>query len=296
MKYVAEFLSYLENVKNRSEKTVLAYQSDLAEFERCVNKENLCEIKKQDIENKYISYLVEKGNSASSRARKLSALRSFFDWAKIQGYIVENPVESVEMPKIPHKEVKVMTNEEVKKVIECAFKDKSRESDLERFRNIALLSLMFSTGVRRAELTNIKLSHLDLNESALLVNGKGNKQRVVYFNDTTKAILSEYVASHRNNFATAKTSEYLFVTKRAKKMEVSTVNKLVNKYFEMAGVKEKGYTVHSTRKVFATNIYRNTNDLITTQALLGHSNPQTTLRYVGASEAIKRKAAMTISF
>lgn len=291
------FALYLKNVKNRSDKTIQAYCSDLREFCAVLNdKHSLNEITRLDIESVYIAYLVDSGNGASSRARKLSSLRSFFKWAVSNNIVVENPVENVEMPKIPHKEPKVMENDEVFEVMMNVRNDDSRESDCEGFRNLAILSLMFNTGIRRTEVIEIKLNDLNLHDGSILIHGKGNKERVVYFNDTTRAILSEYVASHRKNLKPAETSEYLFVSKRSEKMCSATINLIVDKYLKAAGIKKKGYTAHSTRKAFATQVYQNTGDIFAVQNLLGHSSPNTTMKYVGAVESKKRAAAMTVNF
>lgn len=291
------FIAYMRNVKNRSRNTIAAYSQDLREFCAVMDdKESLNEITQEDIEMRYIANLVDNGNSASSRARKLSSLRSFFNWAVTREIVVENPVEKVEMPKIPHKEPKIMEEDEVSDVMFYARNDDSRESCCEGFRNMAILSLMFNTGARRSEVTEIKLSDLNLSDGSLLIHGKGNKERVVYFNDTTRAILSEYVSSHRNGLKPSEHSEYLFVSKRSEKLSPCAINKIVNKYFEKANVKEKGYTAHSTRKAFATQAYNNTGDVFAVQNLLGHSSPSVTVRYVGVNEIKKRKAAMTVNF
>lgn len=297
MKELELFKTYLSNVKNRSEKTINSYSQDLREFFDVMGfYDSISEITLHDVESVYIAYLVEKGNCASTRARKLSSVRSFYKWAVNNKIVVENPVENVEMPKIPHKEPKVMSNDEVFDVMFNAKNDESRESSLEAFRNLAILSLMFNTGVRRSEVIEIKLKDLNIENGSLIVHGKGNKERIVYFNMTTKAILSEYIYSHRENLKPAKKSKYLFVSKKSEKICPSAINRIINKYFKAAGVKEKGYTAHSTRKAFATQVYRNTNDIAATQYLLGHNNPQTTMHYVGISEQIKRNAAMTVNF
>lgn len=288
------FEQYLRNVKNRSEKTIYAYLKDCQEFFDVFNEyKDIQIINKSMIESKYITFLVEKGNSASSRARKISSLRTFFKWAVSNNIIVENPVENVEMPKLPMKKPKVMETEEVNCVMNSV---KSCCGNIENFRDFTLLNLMFNTGIRRAEVTGIKLQDINLQEGSIVIHGKGNKERIVYFNANTMAILNEYIVSHRNLLKPSKKSQYLFVTERSEKMSERAVNYIVDKYFEMAGVKSKGYTAHSTRKVFATTVYQNTKDIVTVQNLLGHSNVQTTMHYVGASEAMKRKAALTVNF
>ena len=296
-KEICLFKTYLENVQNRSDRTVMAYISALLEFcDVMRDRASMNDITRRDIESIYIAKLVGSGNCAASRAKKLSALRSFFRWSKENGIVSENPMDGVEMPKIPQKKPKVMSKEEVYDVLLQAKYGSKREDDYEIFRDFTILSLMFSTGVRRSELTGIKLSDVYLSDGSMLIHGKGNKERVVYYNDATKALLFEYINVHRKKMSHSAESEYLFVSRKDIKLCESTVNRIVNKYLEKAGLKSKGYTAHSTRKAFATMVYKNTGDLLAVQNLLGHASPTTTQRYVGVAEDSKRRAAMTVNF
>lgn len=293
MNEINEFATYLKNVRNLSGATIAAYSSDLREFCAVMGfTDCVKEITLHDVETVYIANLVASGNCAASRSRKLSSVRVFYKWAVKNGIVKNNPVEDIELPKIEKKTVKAMSFNEVEQVLDEAKKD-SRENS---FRDLAILSLMFSTGIRRAELTEIKLSDLNLEECSLVVHGKGSKDRLAYFNNTTRAILYEYVNVHRKFAKPAQTSEYLFVSQRDEKLCLSTVNRVVNRYLNAAGIKQKGYTAHSPRKAFATAVYDNTGDIFAVQQLLGHSSPATTQRYVGIAESRKRMAAMTVNF
>ena len=293
MKEINEFATYLKNVRNLSDATIAAYSSDLREFCAVMGfTDCIKEITLHNVETVYIANLVASGNCAASRSRKLSSVRMFYKWAVKNGIVQNNPVAEIEMPKIEKKTVKAMSFNEVEQVLDEAKKD-SRENS---FRDLAILSLMFSTGIRRAELTEIKLSDLNLEESLIVIHGKGNKDRLAYFNDTTRAVLSEYINVHRKFYCTSEKSSYLFVSDKGEKLCLSTVNRIVNRYLESAGIKDKGFTAHSTRKAFATAVYDNTGDIFAVQQLLGHSSPSTTQRYVGVAESRKRMAAMTVNF
>lgn len=295
MNLIQEFTNYLRNVKNCSELTISAYSSDLVQFCAIMyDEKSFVDITRKEIELLYIADLVKKNVSAASRARKLSSLKAFYKWAKTNGYVVENPVESMESPKIPYKEPKVMSKEEVQNVMFYARNDNSCEENL--FRDSAILATLFNTGLRRAEIVNLKLSDVDLKNSSLLVNGKGSKQRTVYFNTNVQAILSEYIYSHRKLFCTAKNSEYLFISKKSGKLNVSTINLIVDRNLKKANLKDKGYTAHSTRKSFATAAYEASGDIFAVQRLLGHSNPNVTQRYVMSNELIKKNTAQAVNF
>lgn len=293
MNEINEFSTYLKNVRNLSDATISAYSSDLREFFAVMGfYYGVNEITLRDVETVYIANLVASGNCAASRSRKLSSVRAFYKWAVKNGIVNNNPVSEIEMPKIEKKSVKAMSFNDVENVIEEAKNDSHENS----FRDLAVVSLMFSTGIRRAELTEIKLKDLNIEEGVMIVHGKGSKDRMAYFNDTTRAIMSEYINVHRKFYKTHEKSDYLFVSERGSKLCLSTVNRIVNRYLELAGIKNKGFTVHSTRKAFATAVYENTGDIFAVQHLLGHSSPSTTQRYVGVAEYRKRQAAMTVNF
>lgn len=293
MKEINEFEKYLKNVRNLSDSTIKAYSSDLREFFAVMGFfDAVNEITLRDVETVYIEKLVASGNCASSRSRKLSSVRMFYKWAVKNGIVKNNPVEDIELPKIEKKSVKAMSYSEVEQVLDEAKKDSRNNS----FRDLAIVSLMFSTGIRRAELTEIKLNDIFLEQGVIVIHGKGNKDRLSYFNDTTRAILSEYINVHRKFYCTAEKSDYLFVSEKGEKLCLSTVNRIVNRYLIAAGIKDKGFTAHSTRKAFATAVYENTGDIFAVQQLLGHSSPSTTQRYVGVAESRKRMAAMTVNF
>jgi site-specific recombinase XerD len=292
------FGQYMRNVKNRSENTIAAYTADIRQFfEIMGDYVSINDIHTLDIETVYITRMVNAGMCAASRRRKISALKEFFAWMHKNGFVVENPVENVEMPKLPHKEPKVMEVEEVRKVIECA---KEPDDKKTYFRDLAIISLLFATGMRREEITNVKLCDVNLKESSILVHGKGSKERVVYFNDTARAILSEYISAHRSLLRCAKNSDYLFVPNsngtNNTKLSKASINAIMNRNMELANLDDKKYTVHSARKAFATRAYENTHDIGAVQKLLGHSSPATTMIYVGISDSAKKKAAMAVDF
>lgn len=293
MKEINEFAKYLKNVRNLSDSTISAYSSDLREFCAVMGFEDeIKEITLGEVEAVYIEKLVASGNCAASRSRKLSSVRVFYKWAVKNGIVKNNPVEDIELPKIEKKTVKAMSFNEVEQVLDEAKKD-SRENS---FRDLAIMYLMFDTGIRRAELTEIKLNDINLEEGVIVIHGKGNKDRFAYVKDTMRSILSEYINAHRKFYKTAVNSDYLFVSDKGEKLCLSTVNRIVNRYLIASNLKQKGYTAHSPRKAFATAVYDNTGDIFAVQQLLGHSSPSTTQRYVGIAESRKRMAAMTVNF
>ncbi len=290
---VEKFGEYQKNILGRSDNTIKSYRMDIMKFSEGTGCEDVESVTKKDAEA-YFSELA-KSTSASTRCRKISAIQMLYGWLVNEEIVRDDPVRNLAKPKIPQRKVKAMNQEEVHKVLAVAKGRNVRSQDY--FRNLTIINLMFATGLRRNELVNIQLEDVNISENSLLVRvGKGNKQRVVYYNDTTKALLSEWIASHRKLYSYAEESEYLFVTRKAPQMCVKSVNDIVNGLFQEAGEKDKGYTAHSTRKAFATTVYDVTKDIVTVQNLLGHSSPQTTMHYVMVAEETKKKAAQLVNF
>ena len=289
---LALWSEYQRNIQGRSENTVKNYIADVMQFAKVEQLEEV-DTDKAIVEH-YALTMAKKGLSAASRGRKITSLQMFYKYLQEHEIINANPTLGLVKPKIPQKKVKAMGKEEVEAVIQVAKNRDSSKKDY--FRNLTLISLLFSTGLRRNEVINVKVSDVDISENSLLVReGKGNKQRIVYYSDEMKAMLSDFIVNHRHNLTHAD-GEYLFPSNKGEKMSPDTVNSVVNSLYEEAGVKSKGYVVHSTRKAFATAVYNATGDIVAVQSLLGHSSPQTTMRYVMADEAVKKRAAQCFSF
>lgn len=296
---IARFSVYLVSVEGRTENTVKTYTGHLNEYAEIMEDAgiDIAAVTKADIEGVYIAYMVAAGNSESTRANKLSAVKMFYKWMYCNEEIASNPMDKVSLPKIPQKKPNVMTSDDIRDVM-AAIKANADNGGRSAQRDLALISVMFGTGVRRAEVTNIKLSDVNLAESAIVVHGKGRKDRIVYFNDTVKGILSEYIIRYRAELKNARHSDYLFVSDSgdSEKLSEGMINRIVNKYFDYAGVKSKGFTAHSTRKAFGTKVYESTGDIYAVQNLLGHSSPTTTMKYVAANEKMKKAAACKFEF
>lgn len=275
--------------------TVKAYRLDLADFsvyvqEKCLNISN---IRYADL-REWTNALEERHLSPSSRARRVSTIKAFFKYLRKMEVIEKNPADGLEGPKLPKKQPKVISMEEAKELVSGV--DYSGPKHMTAFRDYAILATFLFTGVRREELVNIKLSDVCMDNGTILIHGKGNKEREVYINDSLHAILSEYIGYHRDVFKTAQSSEYLFPSIKAVKMNVCSVNRVVNKAFEEAGIKEYGVSAHVLRKRFATTVFANTGDIATISKMLGHASPTVTMRYVQIDEGTMRNAAKTVNF
>lgn len=297
-KLIDGFLSAL-SADGKSPCTTKNYKVDLQQFGAWLTaeKKQLDGLKYADL-RLWADGLVNNGLSASSRARKIAAVKSFFRYLFKMDFIDKNPADGLTLPKQEKKQPKVITEQQASNLLEMRLEkpiDGQNKSAL-WFRDYTILAIFLYTGIRREELTNICLSDVDLEKRQILIHGKGSKQRFVFINDTLTAILSEYLATYRQQIKTAETSKYLLPTGKQDKMCVKTVNDIINKAFEMAGIKEQGISAHILRKRFATSVFQGTGDIATTSKMLGHSSPTVTMRYIVIDEQNMRNAANAVNF
>lgn len=291
---INEFISSLI-ADGKSKCTIETYRLDLSAFERYMSnyiQKPLNALKSADM-RLWANSLWESGLAPATRARKISAVKSFFAYLSKMEYIDRNPAEAIDAPKLPKKQPKVISVDDAKNLLDCA---KGNGNSIMSFRDYAIIATFLMTGIRREELTNIKLADVDMESSTILINGKGEKERTVYINDALRAILSEHLAVYRKMFKTAESSEYLFVSIRDDKVNLGGINKIVNTAMKKAGIKERGISAHNLRKRFATTAFENTGDIATVSKLLGHSSPTTTMRYVDIGADTRRQVTNAVNF
>lgn len=291
--YVVDFLEALK-ADGKSKCTIEAYRGDLKAFcEHFKENDIINSIRYADL-REWANKMESKGFSASSRARKISSVKSFFKYLSKMEIIDRNPAESLETPKIEKRQPIVISNDDASEVLFHAKNDGG--SEMFYFRDYSIMATFLFTGIRREELTNITLHDVDLNNDTILIHGKGNKQRKVYINDTLHAILAEYIKVYRKRISKAKDSRFLFPSCCSEKVSVKTVNNIVNKFFESAGIKRDGISAHVLRKRFATSAFDATHDIMTVSKLLGHSSPTVTERYIAVNEDYMRNATCAVNF
>lgn len=287
--------SFLETLKadGKSECTIKAYRLDLKEFSRFFDGVKLNSIRYADLKA-WSNNLESRGLSATSKCRKIACVKSFFRYAYKMEAVDRNPAECLESPKIEKKQPVIISMEDATELLFHARNDGG--SEMFFFRDYTVIATFLFTGIRREEITNILLSDVDLKRNTILIHGKGNKQRMVYINDTLHSILSEYILYYRVRLTRAGKSNYLFPSSKSDKISVNTINNIVNKFFKCAGIKKKGISAHVLRKRFATSIFESTGDIALTSKLLGHSSPTVTMRYVDMNEDSLRKATNCVNF
>lgn len=292
MQKIKDFITYNKIIKNVSNNTLRAYESDITEFTRYITDNDYHLMIKQDIYD-YIEFLENKGNGPATRARKISAVKMFFKWLLENEYIEKDITENIQLPKLVKRKPKSFSQEEVKGIIDAV--KESKGTSLTSTRNVLIIALLINCGFREFELCNIELSNIDMKDNQIKILGKGGKERVVYFNNGIKALLKEFIEDNRNNSKYAKDSPYLFVSRSSERISERQVSLIVADILEKNGLKKKGVAVHALRKTCATLLYNMGVDLGVIQSTLGHSKMDTTMLYVGIGDEKVKEAGMNLN-
>lgn len=296
-----EFLIYHENIKGQSQLTISEYYLDLRMFFRFVKlmrsdmpvHTRLDDIYIKDIDIKFIadietsdifdflSYLAndrstnpdaaapEYGISASARARKLSAIKSFYKYLTVRTkQLDENPVADLEYPKLRKSLPKYLTLEQSSALLQAV-------SGPNEKRDYAILMLFLNCGIRRSELVNLNLS--DVYEDRIRVVGKGNKERFVYFGTACRKAIDAYLPER--NKKVLSDNRALFGSRDNNRISVTAVHRLVKKALSQAGLDSTQFSAHKLRHTAATMMLSGGVDVKTVQEVLGHENLNTTQIY-----------------
>ncbi len=283
---IRNFLEYIEIEKGRSLKTIDNYGRYLSFFEKYLDDKgikDIKDIKRQDIRD-FRMFLNRKKTTGFNKSQEeyigkktqnyyLISIRSFLKFLQKNEITAVSP-ETIDLAKIPERHILFMTDSELSALL-AAPKSKINVENKEKFRDIAIIELLFSTGLRVSELCSLS-SDLDLTQSEISVRGKGSKVRVVFITDDAMEAVKEY----KSKFLEGKkvTTDKMFpVTPR-------TVERIVKKYAIIAGISKK-ITPHILRHSFATNLLQNGADIRSVQAMLGHSNISTTQIYTHVTDS-----------
>ena len=272
-KYLDEFLDYLKYQKNYSQYTVLSYQNDIEEFLEYVEREAL-EFKSVEYSDLrfYLMYLKEeKKDSNSSIDRKLSALRGFYKYLANEKVVKTNVFSLVNGPKREKKLPRYFEYNELEELFNVPDDTPLGQRDL------LLLELLYATGVRVSELTNIKIKDIDLSSKSILILGKGNKERIVTYGDYCEEILKRYL-NDGYLLLNMQNSEYLFLNKNGGKLTERGVRYILDQIIKQTSL-NKNISPHMIRHSFATHLLNEGCDLTTVQKLLGHESIKATQIY-----------------
>lgn len=271
---IKKYVIYLKNERNYSKLTIKNYAEDLDKFNKYLddNHLNYLKISKDDI-RVYLKYLDILKLKKSTISRILSSLRSFYSYLVIQNKIDINPFKLIRNPKKESKLPIFLSYEEFIEIL-----NKIKEDNELSIRNKLILEMLYATGLRVSELTNIKLDDINISDKSIRVMGKGNKERIVYFGDYAKEMLELYLNTNRNELLKEKQSKYLFINKNSDRLTFRGVEYLIDEISKLSSIKYK-ISPHVLRHTFATHLLQEGADLRSVQTLLGHSSLSTTQIY-----------------
>jgi integrase/recombinase XerC len=281
---ITPFLEYLFLEKGYSKHTIIAYKTDLSAFqcfcEETYDQEDLVAINYGQVRSWVVS-LVNADISNNTINRKVSSLKSFYKFLQKTAQREDNPLSKHKALKVAKKVQVPFTSKEINSVLENIAKEK----DFDSLRNKLLVELLYSTGMRRAELINIKEVDLNISGNNIKVLGKRNKERFVPILSSVLETLQQFLELKTKNKLN---SEFLLITSKGNKLYETLVYRIINSYFSQVSSKVKK-SPHILRHSFATHLLNEGADLNSVKELLGHSSLASTQVYTHNSlDAIKK--------
>ena len=305
-----------------SARTRLAYAYDLKTFFDFLKQANpelkskklrdlplslLDEIKLMDLEE-YMEYLkcysTEKRedlmNTERGIMRKVSTVKSFYNYFYRTERIQNNPASLLQLPKIHEKEIIRLDVDEVARFLdevedgECLTEKQKAYHAKTKLRDLAMMTLLLGTGLRVSECVGLNINDVDFRNGGLRIHRKGGKEVIVYFGAEVEYALQDYLSEREHIVPEEGSEEALFLSMQRKRINVRSVEKMVKKYAQLV-IPLKKITPHKLRSTYGTNLYRETGDIYLVADVLGHSDVNTTKKhYAAIDEDRRRKAASAV--
>lgn len=270
------FDSYLMLERGLTQNTVNAYNDDVTKLLGYLKAGNLkfTEATEDDLHN-FLSGLHDIGISPRSQARILSGIKTFYKYLKLEGYIDKNPTVLIEGPRIGRELPSILSVAEIDAMISCIDLDMP-----EGQRNRAIIETMYGCGLRVSELTGLRMSQIYVDDEYIIVEGKGNKQRLVPISPVALVEIQKYLDTYRCRLTVKRGCEdLLFLNRRGGKLTRQMVFYIIKDLCELAGI-HKNVSPHTLRHSFATHLLEGGANLRAIQQMLGHENITTTEVYV----------------
>jgi len=275
------FLTYLSVERGRAANTVLSYERDLKKFSAFLQNEakGFVSFEKAEIIN-FIGLLRSEDYTSASIARMISAIRSFCRYLILEKLREEDPSENLQTPAGWERLPKAVSVDDMKRLLNVI-----RDGEL-ALRDLAMLELMYASGLRVSELVNLRVEDVNLEAGFVRVMGKGSRERVVPVSGRTIGRISKYMQQLRPRLLKERESPYLFISLRGTALTRQRFWQTIKEYGRRAGVK---VTPHVIRHSFATHLLEGGADLRSVQKMLGHSDISTTQVYTKVtSDRLKR--------
>lgn len=288
---IESFLRALQTDRNLSERTLKAYRIDLLQFEAYCRCTSLLDVSPDTIRG-YVEHLVGAGRTSSTAKRKLATLKVFYKHLDQEGVVASSPLAGFQQRfRTPHRLPKVLSVPEVTLLLRAAHSmiaSTTAKSEAEHFRsvrNYTILEVMFATGIRIDEVSQLSVGDIDIDRHSILIQGKGRKERLLFvYSQEVCIALGDYLALHRTQ---ATNTTALFVGRGGARLSTHAIRIIFYDCCRRAAI-TKHYTPHCLRHTMATMLVENGADIRSVQDILGHSSISTTEIYVHVSERRKK--------
>ncbi len=275
--WIEDFLYYLQYERRLSENTLSAYRRDLADYMRFAKNRPLD--RKREVVVAYLESLKRAGRSSATRARRLSALKSFYAYLEREEILTDNPTEYLDTPKGDRRLPSVLSPDEVVRLIESP-----NVGTPLGVRDRAMFEVMYAAGLRVSELCRLTINDWWEDPPRVRCLGKGSKERYVPLGRLAISWLHRYLDEARPRIETPRSGDVLFLNQRGNPLSRQGFWKLIKDYGQVAGI-QTHLTPHTLRHSFATHLLENGADLRAVQEMLGHQDISTTQIYTHVSRA-----------
>lgn len=283
-----QFIRYVQLEKNFSLHTVREYEYDIRHFLAFLETEGVTDLTNVEYIHArlYVTKLYDEKKARTSISRKISSVRSFFRFLNREFQLDDAPFRSLYHPKKEERLPNFFYEEELARLFEV-----NAGNDMKAMRNMALLELLYATGMRVSECTSLELSHIDFHYSIVRVMGKGRKERIIPFGDFAHNALTNYINEARPHLMKNKNHNIVFVNLRGGELTPRGVRHILSEMIEATSLHTKIYP-HMLRHSFATHLLNNGADMRTVQELLGHSHLSSTQVYTHVTKEHLRNTYM----
>ena len=266
LKIIDEYIEYLEKIKGYSKNTITSYKTDIKKYFEYINTKNK---KYYEIE-KYVQSLSKSKYAKSTVNRKIVSISSFFNWCINQKKLNIKDIKHIKNIKTERKLPTILTSNYINNLLDTIPTSTSKE-----IRDRTIIEILYSSGLRVSELTNLKVNDFKNNKS-LKVLGKGNKVRILPMTDKSFNYMNLWISKYRSEYKNEKSGNYIFLGVRGGKISDREIQRIVNLRL--------GTFPHSIRHTFATHLLDGGADLRVVQEMLGHTDPSTTQIYTHVSK------------
>jgi integrase/recombinase XerD len=279
------FLQHLEKKSNYSGNTTAAYKNDLGQFLQFLQNGRFAHLADWDeiteeVVNEYVDHMKTQQTYASSTvARKVAAVKSFFNYLRSRKLIAKNPAKEVDSPKVKKRLPQTLTAEEVEQLLAAP----TRKQSPKNLRDAALLTVLYATGMRVTEVVSLSIDDIDLDKQILTCPGENEEKRRLPFDKNTHTILQAYLHDGRPNLIKNKSESALFLNHRGQQLTRQGLWLIIKAYARQVGLNQ-AVTPHTLRHSFAVHKINSGSDLQEVQRLLGHANISTTQIYTQLNE------------